>query len=182
MTLTNADATAVQSVKGTLAATLTSSVQSSSTANSNAAVSVDGITPLANGDLEIAYTCSGVGDHPTCQSSLNTVAKSPAIQQTVSKCSQSSASNSKTTQKSATAAKVQNTEATTKKPQTEATTKKPETEATTKKPQTEATTKKPQTEASKTEPKSTQKAVTGNTEAKTSGKKMNRLTLLVLSY
>ncbi len=154
MTVKNADQTAVAAQTSSIAATLTTHVQSGCTANSNAVVSVNSVTQAANGDLQLTYTCSGVSDHDTCQQSLNTAAQSPAIQQTVGKCSQSSDTTSKPTQKpTAAPAATTKAAATTKKPETQApdTTKKPETQAppTTKKPETQAppTTKKPETQA-----------------------------------
>jgi hypothetical protein len=62
---------------------------SSSSANANCKVTVDGVTPLANGTLQMSYTCSGVSDHDSCHSSLDSACKGVAVQQTVSKCSSS---------------------------------------------------------------------------------------------
>jgi hypothetical protein len=168
MTVKNAAQTAVAAQTDNLAAILTTHVQSGCTANSNAVVNVNSVTKAANGDLQLTYTCSGVSDHDTCQQSLNTAAQSPAIQQTVGKCSQSSDTTSKPTQKPTAAPAPTTTKAaaTTQKPQTQAptTTKKPETQA-------PATTKKPAD--------TTKASVQSSTK---SGKKMSRLIFVILSY
>jgi len=120
--VTNADQTALKAQTSNIATTLTTHVQSSCTANSKAVVNVNAVTQSANGDLQVTYTCSGVSDHTTCQNSLDTAAKGAEIQQTVSKCSQSSNTNSGTTQKPTAAAATQ-------KPTAAAATQKPETQA-----------------------------------------------------
>jgi hypothetical protein len=178
MTVKNAAQPALAAQTASIAATLTTHVQSGCTANSNAVVSVNSVTKAANGDLQLTYTCSGVSDHDTCQQSLNTAAQSPVIQQTIGKCSQSSDTTSKTTQKPPAApAATTKAPAITQKPQTQA-------PATTQKPQTQApaTTKKPETQAPATTKKpadTTKASVQSSTK---SGKKMSRLILIILSY
>jgi len=90
ITLANTDKTALTAQTDTIANTLTSHVQSSCASNSKSQVSVNTVTQLNNGDLEVAYTCSGVSNHTSAQSALNTACQSDAINQTVSKCSSSS--------------------------------------------------------------------------------------------
>jgi hypothetical protein len=102
----NADQTALTTQKDTIANTLTTHVQSASPSNAKSQVTVDTITKKDNGDLEMAYTCSGVGDHTSCQDSLHTAAQSDAIKQTVGKCSQSDDQHLQTTQKPKAAAEA----------------------------------------------------------------------------
>ncbi|CAF1543560.1 unnamed protein product, partial [Adineta steineri] len=45
--------------------------------------------PLANGDLEVAYTCSGVKDHDSCKDSLHKACGSDALKATATKCTPS---------------------------------------------------------------------------------------------
>jgi hypothetical protein len=133
--VTNADQTALKAQTSNIATTLTTHVQSSCTANSKAVVNVNAVTKSANGDLQVTYTCSGVSDHTTCQNSLDTAAKGTEIQQTVSKCSQSSNTNSGTIQKPTAAAAAA---AATQKPTAAAATQKPTAAAATQKPETQA--------------------------------------------
>jgi hypothetical protein len=167
ITVTNADKTALTSQTTTISKTLTTQVQSSCSSNSKSQVTVDTVTELDNGDLEVAYTCSGVSNHTLAQSSLNTACQSDTIKQTVGKCSQSGGSASQTTQKTAAAA----TPAATQKPAAAATpaaTQKPAAAATpaaTQKPAaaTPAATQKP---AAAAPPAATQKPAAPATPSK----------------
>jgi hypothetical protein len=103
ITVCNADQSALTAQKDTIAKTLTSQVQSSCAGNSKSQVSVNTVTQLDNGDLEVAYTCSGVSDHTSAQGSLHNASQCDEIKQTVSKCSKTDSDSSKSTQKSSVA-------------------------------------------------------------------------------
>jgi len=83
----NADQTALKSQTETISKCLTDHVQSSSS-NVKSQTTVDTVKQLANGSLEVAYTCSGVIDHSAAQSSLHAAIESLTMKETVGKCSQ----------------------------------------------------------------------------------------------
>ncbi|CAF4362441.1 unnamed protein product, partial [Adineta steineri] len=69
--------------------TLTDHVTAASPDNHACSAKVDTVKPLANGALEIAYTCSGVKDHDSCQDSLHKACGSDAMKDTATKCTPS---------------------------------------------------------------------------------------------
>ncbi|CAF1358809.1 unnamed protein product, partial [Adineta ricciae] len=97
--LQNVDKTSLASQKDAISKTLTSQCQSSCSSKSTAQVAVDGVTEIGDGTLHVAYTCSGVEDHASCQDSLHKAAQCDEIKATVGKCSHSNGNDAKTTAK-----------------------------------------------------------------------------------
>ena len=79
----NGDRDALEGKKREIATALASHLKASSASNANSEVIVDQVTQLANGDLEMAYTCSGVSDHDSAQNSLQAGANSVELEQAV---------------------------------------------------------------------------------------------------
>ncbi|CAF4175521.1 unnamed protein product, partial [Adineta steineri] len=111
ITVSGCDHDAVSAQTSSISTTLTNHVTQASTANKGCAAKVDGITPLANGDLEIAYTCTGVKDADSCTGSLNTACQSADMKNTVDKCSHSNVQASTKSAPATTAAKKAETPA-----------------------------------------------------------------------
>ncbi|CAF4159037.1 unnamed protein product, partial [Adineta steineri] len=99
--LKGCDHDAVSGQIPTIAKTLTDHVTAASPDNHACSAKVDTVKPLANGDLEVAYTCSGVKDHDSCKGSLDTACGSPAMKDTVDKCSHANAQTTKAASKDA---------------------------------------------------------------------------------
>ncbi|CAF1688521.1 unnamed protein product, partial [Adineta ricciae] len=74
---------------------LTDHVRSGCAANAKSEANVHTVTKLGNGDLEVAYTCTGVKDHDTCHKSLHAACGSDHVKQTIGKCSHSHAQTGK---------------------------------------------------------------------------------------
>ncbi|CAF1280839.1 unnamed protein product, partial [Adineta ricciae] len=93
--LKNTDHNLLGDHKDTLSKALTDHVRSGCAANAKSEANVHTVTKLGNGDLEVAYTCTGVKDHDTCHKSLHTACGSDHVKQTIGKCSHSNAQTAK---------------------------------------------------------------------------------------
>ncbi|CAF1303237.1 unnamed protein product [Adineta ricciae] len=87
--LKNTDHNLLGDHKDTLSKALTDHVRSGCAANAKSEANVHTVTKLGNGDLEVAYTCTGVKDHDTCHKSLHAACGSDHVKQTIGKCSHS---------------------------------------------------------------------------------------------
>ena len=93
--LKNTDHNLLGDHKDTLSKALTDHVRSGCAANAKSEANVHTVTKLDNGDLEVAYTCTGVKDHDTCHKSLHKACGSDHVKQTIGKCSHSHADTGK---------------------------------------------------------------------------------------